>query len=256
MIHSKPSIAIVEDDADQLHSVEEFLLDLGYSVWGACSAEEFYKGFTAQPVDVVILDLGLPGEDGLSVASLLRSKPEVGVIILSARDALGDRLAGMRAGADRYLVKPVNLLELAANIDATASRLAPRAMASGAPTAATTVPAALSGPWVLAIKDWVLSSPQGQGLRLTTHEFMFLQQLMRADGQPVSKRDLGTHLFGARAQNGADRLNLLLTRLRKKASEAFSEPLPVKTLHQIGYAFTATARLAQDSAPRRPSEWG
>ena len=59
--------------------------------------------------------------------------------------------------------------------------------------------------------------------------------------------DLSTHLFGARAQNGAERLNLLLTRLRKKAAEAFAEPLPVKTLHQIGYAFTATAQLAQDA---------
>ena len=248
MTQSKPSIAIVEDDSDQLHSIEEFLLDSGYSVWGAGSAEEFYKGFTVQPVDVVLLDLGLPGEDGLSVASLLKSRPEVGVIILSARDSLDDRLAGMRAGADRYLVKPVNLLELAANIDATASRLAPRTAVDPAGSlVAATIPVAKAACWVLAMKDWVLSSPQGKCLQLTTHEFMFLQQLLRADGQPVPKRDLSTHLFGARAQNGAERLNLLLTRLRKKAAEAFSEPLPVKTLHQIGYAFTASAQLVQDT---------
>ncbi|CAN7348351.1 MULTISPECIES: response regulator transcription factor [Acidovorax] len=248
MTQSKPSIAIVEDDSDQLHSIEEFLLDSGYSVWGAGSAEAFYKGFTVQPVDVVLLDLGLPGEDGLSVASLLKSRPEVGVIILSARDSLDDRLAGMRAGADRYLVKPVNLLELAANIDATASRLAPRTAVDPAGSLiAATIPVAKAACWVLAMKDWVLSSPQGKCLQLTTHEFMFLQQLLRADGQPVPKRDLSTHLFGARAQNGAERLNLLLTRLRKKAAEAFSEPLPVKTLHQIGYAFTASAQLVQDT---------
>ena len=248
MTQSKPSIAIVEDDSYQLHSIEEFLLDSGYSVWGAGSAEAFYKGFTVQPVDVVLLDLGLPGEDGLSVASLLKSRPEVGVIILSARDSLDDRLAGMRAGADRYLVKPVNLLELAANIDATASRLAPRTAVDPAGSlVAATIPVAKAACWVLAMKDWVLSSPQGKCLQLTTHEFMFLQQLLRADGQPVPKRDLSTHLFGARAQNGAERLNLLLTRLRKKAAEAFSEPLPVKTLHQIGYAFTASAQLVQDT---------
>ena len=248
MTQSKPSIAIVEDDSDQLHSIEEFLLDSGYSVWGAGSAEAFYKGFTVQPVDEVLLDLWLPGEDGLSVASLLKSRPEVGVIILSARDSLDDRLAGMRAGADRYLVKPVNLLELAANIDATASRLAPRTAVDPAGSlVAATIPVAKAACWVLAMKDWVLSSPQGKCLQLTTHEFMFLQQLLRADGQPVPKRDLSTHLFGARAQNGAERLNLLLTRLRKKAAEAFSEPLPVKTLHQIGYAFTASAQLVQDT---------
>ena len=247
MTHPKPRIAIVEDDTDQLHNMEEFLLDCGYEVWGVGSAEAFYKGFTLHPVDVVILDVGLPGEDGLSVASLLKSKPEVGVIILSARDSLTDRLAGMRAGADRYFVKPVNQLELAANIDATASRLLPTAAAMvGGQTAA--VPSAVpAASWVLAAKDWALTSPQGKCLRLTTHELMFMQQLIRADGQPVSKRDLTDHLFGSRAQNGAERLNLLLTRLRKKAAEAFDEPLPVKTLHQIGYAFAAEAQLTQEA---------
>ncbi len=247
MTHPKPRIAIVEDDTDQLHNMEEFLLDCGYDVWGVGSAEAFYKGFTLHPVDVVILDVGLPGEDGLSVASLLKFKPEVGVIILSARDSLTDRLAGMRAGADRYFVKPVNLLELAANIDATASRLLPTAAAMvGGQTAA--VPSAVpAASWVLAAKDWALTSPQGKCLRLTTHELMFMQQLIRADGQPVSKRDLSDHLFGSRAQNGAERLNLLLTRLRKKAAEAFDEPLPVKTLHQIGYAFAAEAQLTQEA---------
>ena len=247
MNHSKARIAIVEDDADQLHNIEEFLLDCGYDVWGVGSAEDFYKGFTMHPVDVVILDIGLPGEDGLSVAALLKSKPEVGVIILSARDALTDRLAGLRAGADRYFVKPVNLLELAANIEATASRLTPTAAVLGGGEASIVVNAVPAAAWVLAAKDWVLTSPQGKSMPLTTHELIFLQQLMRVDGQPVSKRALSDHLFGARAQNGAERLNLLLTRLRKKAAHAFDEPLPVKTLHQIGYAFAAKAVLTQEA---------
>jgi len=245
MNHAKPSIAIVEDDADQLHSIEEFLLDSGYRVWGAGSAEAFYKRFMTDPADVVLLDIGLPGEDGLSVATLLKSKPEVGVIILSARDALSDRLSGMRAGADRYLVKPVNLLELAVNIDATASRLAPRHPPhqhdADRPATATQ-----TRPWTLAVKDWVLNSPQGRPLALTTHEFMFVQRLLQTQGQPVPKRELTEQLFGPRAQNGSERLNLLVTRLRKKATEALDEPLPVKTLHQIGYAFTATARMTED----------
>ena len=238
---TKPSIAIVEDDIDQLNNLQEFLVDSGYDVWCAGSAEAFYKGFTERPANVVVLDLGLPGEDGLSVASLLKSKPEVCVIILSARDSLDDRLAGMRAGADRYLVKPVNLLELAANIDATAIRLA----AKGEQEVHAVPLSGTEAPWVLAVKDWVLISPKGKPLQLTTHEFMFLQQLMRSGGQPQSKRDLGDLLFGPRAQNGAERLNLLVTRLRKKAADAFDEPLPVKTLHQIGYAFTAMTHITQ-----------
>lgn len=245
---AKPRIAIVEDDADQLHSIEEFLLDAGYPVWGVGSAEAFYRQFMVNPADVVILDIGLPGEDGLAVATLLKDKPQVAVIILSARDSLGDRLSGLRSGADRYLIKPVNLLELAANIDAVGKRLALHAGAgtdNKAPRATQPSP----GHWDLATQDWKLRSPQGTVLPLTTHEFALLNCLIRAQGKVVSKQELITHILGPRAQNGSERLNLLVTRLRKKASEALNEPLPLKTAHQLGYAFTAAARLSQDSRP-------
>ncbi|HEX6362670.1 MAG TPA: response regulator transcription factor [Albitalea sp.] len=240
MSDGKPSIAIVEDDEDQRHSIEEYLAEAGYRVWGAASAEAFYRRFLVEPAQVVILDVGLPGEDGLSVAALLASRPEVAVIMLSARDALQDRLSGLRAGADRYLVKPVNLVELAANIDAAAHRLT-RAPADAAPPPARRPAEALPPvPWRLTLRDWVLSSPGDKALPLTTHEFLFLKRLVHAQGQPVPKKDLIDELFGPRAKNGSERLNLLVARLRKKALDALDEPLPVKTLHQIGYAFTAS----------------
>lgn len=242
----KPRIAIVEDDADQLHTIEEFLLDAGYPVWGAGSAEAFYRQFMASPVDVVILDVGLPGEDGLAVAKLLKDNPTVTVIILSARDSLGDRLSGLRSGADRYLIKPVNLLELAANIDAVSNRLALHA-ATGTDGEARRPAEPASGHWTLATQDWQLTSPNGTALHLTTHEFTLLNSLIRAQGKVVSKQELITQILGPRAQNGSERLNLLVTRLRKKACDTLAEPLPLKTAHQLGYAFTANARLSQES---------
>lgn len=237
----KPRIAIVEDDADQLHSIEEFLLDAGYPVWGVGSAEAFYRHFMVSPVDVVILDIGLPGESGLSVAKLLQDRPQVEVIILSARDSLNDRLLGLRSGADRYLIKPVSLLELAANIDAVGKRLALRQddlhrQPSEPP----------QGQWTLATQDWQLRSPQDVVLQLTTHEFALLSCLIRAQGKVVSKQELILQIQGVRAQNGNERLNLLVARLRKKASDTLTEPFPLKTAHQLGYAFTAPARLSQE----------
>jgi DNA-binding response OmpR family regulator len=231
---AKPRIAIVEDDADQLHTIEEFLLDAGYPVWGEGSAEAFYRRFMVSPADVVILDIGLPGEDGLAVARLLRDKPQVAVIILSARDSLVDRLSGLRSGADRYLIKPVSLLELAANIDAVGKRLVQRP------------PEPAPGHWDLATQDWKLRSPQGRVLHLTTHEFVLLNCLIRAQGNVVSKQELITQILGPRAQNGNERLNLLVTRLRKKAGETLTDPLPLKTAHQLGYAFTAAAQISQE----------
>lgn len=245
MKNTKPRIAIVEDDADQLHNIEEFLLDAGYPVWGAGSAEAFYRQFMANPADVVILDIGLPGEDGLAVAKLLQGKPQVAIIILSARDSLVDRLSGLRSGADRYLIKPVNLLELAANIDAVGKRLVLHSTASAQPVTSVTEPTA--GHWNLATKDWVLMAPGGTRLHLTTHEFTLLNSLIRAQGKVVSKQELITQILGPRAQNGSERLNLLVTRLRKKAGETLAEPLPLKTAHQLGYAFTADARLTQET---------
>lgn len=242
MKHPKPSVAIVEDDADQLHNIEEFLLDAGYRVWGTGSAEAFYRQFMASPADVVILDIGLPGEDGLSVAKLLQDKPNVAVIILSARDSLDDRLSGLRSGADRYLTKPANLLELAANIDAIGNRLAWTHTAAEHREAPAP---SHQGHWSLAIQDWEISSPNGKVLHLTTHEFALLNCLIRAQGKVVSKKELAEHILGPRAQNGSERLNLLVTRLRKKATESLAEPLPLKTAHQLGYAFTAAARLSQ-----------
>ena len=106
MTQQKPHIAIVEDDSDQLHSIEEFLLDSGYSVWGAESAEAFYKGFTVRPVDVVILDLGLPGEDGLSLAQNLQTDCTPRHL---SRDAVAQGLRiidGKAADGEDYVARP------------------------------------------------------------------------------------------------------------------------------------------------------
>lgn len=235
-------IAVVEDDKDLRQSIEEFLTHAGYRVWGVGSAEAFFRQFAADPPNVVLLDIGLPGEDGFSVAALLQANPALAVIILSARDALEDRLKGLNAGADRYLVKPVDLSELTANIDAVTHRLA---LTTSRP--ALTLPHPLPNPsgrqWQLNLQSWFLSAPNGLSIVLTAKEFALLHQLIRVQGQVVSKKELADEIFGSRIANAADRLNVLVTRLRKKTIDALSESLPLKTAHQIGYAFTAPAIL-------------
>ena len=235
-------IALVEDDQDLRQSTEEYLNHAGYCVWGAGSAEAFYRRFTADPVDVVVLDIGQPGEDGLGVAGLLKSNPDVAIIILSARDGLDDRLSGLRAGADRYLVKPVNLAELAANIDAVVKRLT---HPSARPTLELPRPVLdhSTNQWQLNLQSWLLTAPTGQTLQLTAREFALLHRLIKVQGQAVPKKELADEIFGQRIANAADRLNVLITRLRKKAEAQLKAPLPIKTAHQIGYAFTAPAHL-------------
>jgi DNA-binding response OmpR family regulator len=235
-------IALVEDDHDLRQSTEEYLTHAGYGVWGAASAEVFYRSFAADPVDVVVLDIGLPGEDGLSVAALLNANPHVAIIILSAHDSLDVRLAGLHAGADRYLVKPVNLAELAANIEAVAKRLTLRNTRTHLELPRPVFDQS-SSPWQLNAQNWWLTAPAGKTLQLTAREFSLLHRLIKVQGQAVPKKDLAEEIFGQRIDNAADRLNVLVTRLRKKAEEAFGTQLPIKTAHQIGYAFTGPAHL-------------
>ena len=264
--HPPIRIAIVEDDADLLLSTQEFLSAAGYQVWGASSAEIFFRRCAAEPVDIVLLDIGLPGEDCLSVAALLQANTRIAVIILSARDAIEDRLAGMRAGADRYLVKPVNLIELAANIDAVAKRLgiqaAPPTSAPVTPPApvpalppaqpsqnryarrASDTPSAhQQRHWRLATQDWTLTAPEGSSLRLSAREFDLVHRLVMAQGQTVPKKELADAIFGPRVINGSERINVLLARLRKKAAQSLTQELPIKTAHQVGYAFTAPTQV-------------
>lgn len=236
-------IALVEDDEDLMHSTQDYLTDAGYQVWGEGSAEAFFRRFVGDPVDVVVLDIGLPGEDGLSVASLLEHNPHIAVIILSARDAVEDRISGLRAGADLYLVKPVNLAELVANIEAVVKRLWTSHVAienDFVPPSRGTV----SPEWVLQLGGWQLTAPDGKSLKLTGREFELLRRLIEVQGQTVAKKDLANDIIGPRIQNASDRINVLITRLRKKASDQLGHPLPIQTAHQVGYAFTALARIS------------
>jgi DNA-binding response OmpR family regulator len=140
------------------------------------------------------------------------------------------------------LVKPVNLAELVANIDAVAKRLV---LSANRPILELPRPALdhNTSQWHLNLQSWLLASPSGQTMQLTAREFALLHRLIKVQGQAVPKKELADEIFGQRIANAADRLNVLITRLRKKADVQLSDSLPIKTAHQIGYAFTAPAHL-------------
>jgi DNA-binding response OmpR family regulator len=234
-----PRIAVVEDDRDLLDSTLEYLHAQGYPAWGVGSAEEFYKRFAVNAVDVVVLDIGLPGEDGISVARHLRELPNLTVIIVSARDTVDDRLVGLRAGADRYLVKPVNFSELVANIETISRR----------PVRSASDPIveekSKAGHWHLAKRDWRLTEPGGKSLVLTAREFYLLDCLFKARNEPVSRKMIADKIFDHHVLNSSERLDVLLARLRKKCAATLGQPLPIKAVYQVGYVFTAAAVLEE-----------
>lgn len=240
--NAKPRIAMVEDEGDFRESAMDYLKASGYEVWGVGSGEEFYKRLLTDAVDIVVLDVGLPGESGFEIAQhLSRSQRTMGIVILSARNQVADRLAGLGNGADCYLVKPIDLQELIANIEAIWRRLQGTQAAVSALESAEA--SSVGVDWVLDQERWVLISPVNVQIELTSKEFAFIRSLVNAKGEMVGKAALASVLSGNVLEYDYHRMDVMLSRLRKKSLQLTGSPLPVKTVQSYGYAFTARCQL-------------
>ena len=238
-------IAVVEDDRDLRELTVEFLQDQGYATVGFESAEAFYRHIAANPVDVVVLDIGLPGEDGLSVARHLGSLPQMRIIIVSARVSETDRRAGLLAGAGRYLIKPIILEELALGVQAELARLAAGRNRPAETAVATVATVAVPAPevWLLDVEAWRVTAPSGAGMVLSAREFAFLRCLMAACTKTMAQDIVVASVYPAKVPSRHERMDVLLSRLRKKCLDRLGIVLPLKTVHLVGYVFTAAARL-------------
>lgn len=233
----KPRIAVVEDEADLCDSIVDYLNASGYPTWGAVSAEAFFRQLLLNPVDVLVLDIGLPGESGLSVAQHVAQRANMAIIIVSGRDSVDDRLAGLNCGADRYLVKPVDLRELTANIDAVWRIIAPQEV--GIPPAQVLPD---NPPWQLDDDDWQLVDPDGGTISLTSREYLFVRRLIADEGQVVSRDAIAQTLDINMEVSSLHRIDVLVARLRKKALDATGKVLPIKTVHNQGFIFMEKCR--------------
>lgn len=207
----RPHVAIVEDDPEQRESLTLWLTLKGYDVWAVESAEEFYSQMAVKPVDILIADLGLPGEDGVQMIHKLRQQARHGIIITSARSSIKDRLEGLGVGADHYLVKPVVPDELLLYIDALWQRIRESVH---------------EGSWVLSCQRQVLQAPCGALIKMTPSEVLILSYLARQDA-PVLKESLVVHLGADPNLVGLHRVDAHLSRLRIKLKKATKETLPI-----------------------------
>src|SRR5499425_3532528 len=159
-------ILIVDDQREICDLVQEYLSGEGYRVSTAQDGAEMRRVMAQSPVDLVILDLMLPGEDGLMLARSLRQESTVGIIILTGRGEIVDRIIGLEMGADDYLPKPFHLRELLARVKSVSRRVQSR---TGEPSQTARTRARFAG-WDLDLSSRELTSPAGQEVRLTTGE--------------------------------------------------------------------------------------
>ncbi|MGI1322818.1 response regulator transcription factor [Klebsiella quasipneumoniae subsp. similipneumoniae] len=231
-------LAIIEDNPDLLDELLAWLGYRGFEVWGTRSAEAFWRQLHSHPVDIVLIDIGLPGEDGFSVLSYLHELGHYGLVVVSARGQQQDKLQALSLGADAYLIKPVNFAHLAETLTALGARLqqdrpAPQQpeMASAAPTPA---PAPATGLWRL--HEDKLISPDARTLELTQQEYRLVELLMRNRNEVCSKLDLHACLFAHENEPDLHRIDVVVSRLRHKARQQGIH-LPVRAIFGKGLAF-------------------
>ncbi len=228
-------IIIVEDDKPLLNTVVKYLTLEGYHVTGVGTAHEFYQHIFARPYAVAILDVGLPDQSGLVLAEYVRKNTEMRIIMFTARATIDDQLAGHQAGADIYLVKPVDFRQLSASIATLLSRLAPPSIPS---LLAREMPQPLSSPWRLIRSQWILQTPMGDSIKLTGKEFDFITLLVINPQSVVARPELLSRLGYFNNESGNHSLQSLINRLRNKI-EAYKFSSPIQTSHAVGYIFLA-----------------
>lgn len=224
-----PLVYLVDDNKEYREEAVYGLSALGIDAHGFADASALYRAYAARPCDIVILDIGLDGEDGLTIAGHLRAAGPIGIIMATGRGSVDDRIDGLRKGADMYLVKPIDLRELAAAVSALGLRL----KGHGA-----TVMTALSSPgWVLAEGGWTLSDGLGHSLRLTSSEQLFLRCLFDERGRTVSRQTLIEAMSEDSNEFSYIHLDVIVSRLRKRAIKG-NMILPLLTVRGIGFRFS------------------
>ncbi|MBY0531529.1 MAG: response regulator transcription factor [Xanthobacteraceae bacterium] len=218
-------LLVVEDDPDLNRQLVTALSDAGYAVDAASDGEEGHFLGDSEPYDAIVLDLGLPKMDGISVLeSWRRSGKMMPVLILTARDRWSDKVQGFDAGADDYVAKPFHMEEVLAHIRALLRRSAGHATNE-----------LICGPVTLDTRSSRVSV-NGNPVRLTSHEYRLLAYLMHHNGRVVSRTELVEHLYDQDFDRDSNTIEVFVGRLRKKLGIDV-----IQTVRGLGYMLSPPA---------------
>ncbi|WP_262265747.1 response regulator [Microvirga yunnanensis] len=241
-----PHILIVDDDAKIRQMLTRYLTDEGFQVSSAENGAAMGECLARTHIDLVLLDLVLPGEDGLQLARAIRTRPgsgPIGIIMLTGRSDMVDMVVGLEVGADDYIAKPFHLREVLARIKSVLRRLRPTAPAEllSRPQADNDDVIRFEG-WQLDLGRRELKAPDGSEIGLTTGEFDLLVTLATHPGR-VLNRDQLMDLTRGRQWEAVDRsIDAQVARLRRKIEPDPKHPTLVKSVRGVGYVFTARIR--------------
>ena len=240
------SILVVDDDREVRDMLVEYLSSHGFEVAQAGSGEEMRAALARRLPEVVLLDLNLPGEDGLTLARYLREHYDLGIIIVTGAGEVVDRIVGLEVGADDYLAKPFDPRELRARLKSVLRRVQARTAPPGpglAPAPGTSKRLAV-GRCLLDLGTHQLFTGTGEEVPITSMEFDLLRVFAEHPNQVLSRDRLLT-LTRNREWEPFDRsIDIRIARLRKKIEEDPDKPQVIRTVRGAGYMFVPARREA------------
>ncbi|MEL7151501.1 MAG: response regulator [Pseudomonadota bacterium] len=233
--NDQPTILVCDDEIDLREMLQEYLQKRGYHVRLAGDAEGLRAEIGEAAPDLVILDINMPGEDGLSALRRLRTESDIPVVMLTAAGETIDKIVGLEMGADDYLGKPVDLRELEARIKAVLRRRAGPEVAASESSAAG--PSVQFGEFRLDLEAAKLSDADGEEVPLTAMEFRLLK-LFAENKARVLNRDQILEQAHDRSWDPYDRsIDIRISRLRRKIEKNPQKPTIIRTVRGIGYVF-------------------
>jgi two-component system OmpR family response regulator len=232
-------VLIVDDDDDIRSLLSEFLERNGLHAFQAVDGDVMWEVLKSRPIDIVVLDLNLPGEDGLSLCKRLRSNSNLPVIMLTARTSPIDRIVGLETGADDYVCKPFEPLELLSRIRSVLRRT--RQLGAGS-DAHEAIKIYFSG-WALDITARHLLDPSGVIISLSGAEFRLLKIFLDRPNR-ILNRDQIMDIMHGREAGAFDRsIDLQVSRLRQKIERDTKSPTILKTVRNEGYILTTSVKV-------------
>lgn len=227
------SVLVIEDDKDIARLLDLHLRDEGYSVTVVPDGKTGLQQALSKPYDIVILDLILPGMDGLEVCRRIRNRPDyTPVLMLTAKSTDVDRILGLEIGADDYLTKPFNVRELLARVKA----LFRRVDAIRAGETAAQLPVIRTGDLTIEPEKRKVAI-KGEPVHLTAREFELLLEFARHPGRVYTRAQLLDKVWGYTYQGYEHTVNSHINRLREKVEPDPAKPRYILTVRGVGYRF-------------------
>lgn len=242
-MNSNAQVLIVDDDEDINRLLANYLVPYGFVTHVACHGEGMYRQLARQSIDLIVMDVMLPGTDGLGLTREVRQHSQIPIIMLTARSDHYDRILGLENGADDYITKPFEPRELVARIQSVLRRARLRVKTTERGDRDVI---SFNG-WKLNADNHSLRAPSGVTVILSNAEFQLLCNFLHTPRQLLRRDQLIKLAHGHVDAAGERSVDLLVSRLRQKLAGSPDGPEMIKTIRGHGYLFTAPVELGQST---------